>query len=64
MKVRLDTSALDGLRGVAALHIALGHYAANVAGVDIMGGSSIGAFYTISGFVMVFGYGQVSLAQK
>ena len=64
-RVRLDTSALDGLRGLAAWHIALGHYVANCTGtdtfahgLDLMGGASIPAFYTVSGFVMVFGYGQ------
>jgi peptidoglycan/LPS O-acetylase OafA/YrhL len=27
-KERLDTSALDGLRGLAAIHVAVGHYCA------------------------------------
>ena len=57
--VRVDTSALTGLRGLAALHVALGHYGAfSEIGVDLMGGAAMPFFYLLSGFVMTLGYGR------
>lgn len=55
----LFTKALTGVRGIASLHIGLGHalvYARGV-GIDLMGGGSMGLFFIISGFVMTCGYG-------
>ena len=50
----IDTSALDGLRGVAALHVAVGHYSGENFDTDLVGGQAIGLFYILSGFVMSF----------
>ncbi|CAK9116538.1 unnamed protein product [Durusdinium trenchii] len=54
---RVDTHALTGLRGFAALHVALGHYCAiSPVHVDLIGGASMSFFYLLSGFVMTLGY--------
>lgn len=53
-KVMIDTSALDGLRGVAALHVAVGHYSGENFDTDLVGGQAMGLFYILSGFVMSF----------
>lgn len=59
--VRLDTTSIDGLRGLAALHIAFGHCLMASQGttnsIDLMGGASMGLFFIISGFVLTIGYG-------
>jgi len=53
----VDTVALTGLRGLAALHVALGHYSSfSVLGLDLIGGASMSFFYLLSGFVMTLGY--------
>lgn len=61
-RTRLDTRSLDGLRGPAAMHVAIGHYVSftGLAGrfSDLQAGSSMGLFYLLSGFVMALGYGQ------
>ena len=61
-RTRLDTRSLDGLRGLAAMHVAIGHYVSftGLAGrfSDLQAGSSMGLFYLLSGFVMALGYGQ------
>eukprot|EP01045_Picozoa_sp_COSAG04_P019121 COSAG04_NODE_1826_length_5485_cov_2.733569_8_plen_650_part_00 len=55
--VRVDTDALTGLRGLAALHVAVGHFCLfSEIGVDLMGGASMPFFYLLSGFVMTLGY--------
>ena len=55
-RTRLDTRSLDGLRGLAAMHVAIGHYVSftGLAGrfSDLQAGSSMGLFYLLSGFVM------------
>ncbi|CAE7710495.1 unnamed protein product, partial [Symbiodinium microadriaticum] len=54
---RVDTLALTGLRGLAALHVAFGHYiAGSPLHVDLIGGASMSFFYLLSGFVMTLGY--------
>ena len=56
---RVDTKALDGLRGFACLHVALGHiFGATTNPIDLGGGISMGLFFLISGVVMVLGYRQ------
>ena len=61
---KFDTSALDGLRGFAALHVAISHYIGfSSIGFDLCGGQAMGLFYILSGFVMYVGYAQVRLAQ-
>ena len=56
-KGRVDTLALTGLRGFAALHVAVGHYCSiSPAHVDLIGGASMSFFYLLSGFVMTLGY--------
>ena len=61
-RTRLDTRSLDGLRGLAAMHVAIGHYVSftGLAGrfSDLQAGSSMGLFYLLSRFVMALGYGQ------
>ena len=55
---RVDTAALTGLRGFAALHIAVGHYGlfAGWLQVGLFGGWSLSLFYLLSGFVLTLGY--------
>jgi hypothetical protein len=56
---RVDTAALTGLRGLAALHVALGHmFAFSDLRFDLVGGAAMPFFYLLSGFVMTLGYGQ------
>ena len=45
------------LRGLAALHVAVGHFSTFGLGVDLLGGSAMTLFYLLSGFVMMLGYG-------
>ena len=56
-KEQLDTSALTGLRGIVVLHIALGHFLIPFE-LDLMGGASMGLFYSLSGFVLTLGHGK------
>ena len=53
---KIDTKALTGLRGVVALHIAIGHYSGDGLGVDLVGGASLPLFYILSGYIMTIGY--------
>lgn len=54
---RVDTLALTGLRGFAALHVAVGHYCSvSPLHLDLIGGASMSFFYLLSGFVMTLGY--------
>eukprot|EP00931_Biecheleriopsis_adriatica_P077132 TRINITY_DN50752_c0_g1_i1.p1 TRINITY_DN50752_c0_g1~~TRINITY_DN50752_c0_g1_i1.p1 ORF type:complete len:523 (+),score=80.02 TRINITY_DN50752_c0_g1_i1:159-1571(+) len=54
---RVDTGALTGLRGLAALHVAFGHYASGSKfQLDLIGGASMSFFYLLSGFIMTLGY--------
>jgi len=54
---RIDTKALTGLRGLAALHVACGHYlSTSNLEYDCIGGASMSFFYLLSGFVMTLGY--------
>jgi hypothetical protein len=56
---RIDTSALTGLRGLAALHVAMGHYfGMSTLRQDLIGGAAMPFFFLLSGFVMTLGYGQ------
>jgi len=57
---RIDTDALTGLRGLVALHIAIGHFSSfgGEPPVDLLGGASMSFFYLLSGFVMTLGYGK------
>lgn len=60
--VRIDSASLNGLRGLAALHVAVGHFfifsKEPTQGIDFIGGVAMPFFFLISGFVMVVGYGQ------
>jgi peptidoglycan/LPS O-acetylase OafA/YrhL len=56
---RVDTSALTGLRGLAAFQVAAGHiFMASDLQQDLIGGAAMPFFYLLSGFVMTLGYGQ------
>lgn len=56
---RVDTAALTGLRGMAAMQVALGHMTAGSnMRLDLLGGAAMPFFYLLSGFVMTLGYGQ------
>ena len=59
-KARLDIRALDGLRGIASLHIAVQHYVDYLTpgGPDLMGSGTVTLFLVLSGFVMAIGYGR------
>jgi len=62
---RVDTLALTGLRGFAALHVAVGHYCSfSPLHVDLIGGASMSFFYLLSGFVMTLGYAKDLLAAE
>ena len=62
-KDKLDTSALDGLCGLAALHVAVGHYFMfSEPGLDLPAGQAMGLLYILSGLVMYVGYAQKLLA--
>ena len=61
---RVDTRALTGVRGLAALHVALGHMLSfSDLRVDLIGGAAMPFFYLLSGFVMTLGYGQTKYAR-
>jgi hypothetical protein len=54
---RVDTAALTGMRGLAALHVACGHYSAfSALELDLLGGAAMPFFYLLSGFVLTLGY--------
>jgi peptidoglycan/LPS O-acetylase OafA/YrhL len=61
--LRLDIRALDGLRGIASLHIAVQHYVDYLSpgGPDLMGSGTVTLFLVLSGFVMAIGYGRRKL---
>jgi hypothetical protein len=60
---RVDTAALTGLRGMAAMQVALGHMTAGSnLRLDLLGGAAMPFFYLLSGFVMTLGYGQTRYA--
>eukprot|EP01043_Picozoa_sp_COSAG02_P043297 COSAG02_NODE_3760_length_6272_cov_13.055565_2_plen_478_part_00 len=62
-KRRVDTSALTGLRGVAAMHVALGHHFQNSDfKMDLYGGAAMPFFYLLSGYVMAIAYGSKQIA--
>eukprot|EP01052_Picozoa_sp_SAG31_P047706 SAG31_NODE_9669_length_1243_cov_4.789336_2_plen_78_part_01 len=47
---RVDTAALTGLRGLAALHVALGHYTSmSDLNLNLCGGVAMPFFYLLSG---------------
>ena len=58
---RIKTTSLDGLRGLAACHVMLGHYflfsKEPTQGTDFGGGLSMPLFFILSGVVMTLGYG-------
>ena len=59
MKVKVNTLSIDGLRGCAAMQVALGHiFMSSPLGMDLIGGNAMPLFFLVSGFVMVLGYGQ------
>jgi peptidoglycan/LPS O-acetylase OafA/YrhL len=60
---KVDTAALTGLRGLAALHVALGHiFGMSTLRQDLIGGAAMPFFFLLSGFVMTLGYGQSAYA--
>ena len=63
-KPRVDTAALTGLRGMAAMQVALGHMTSGSnMRLDLLGGAAMPFFYLLSGFVMTLGYGQTQYAR-
>lgn len=59
--MKLDTTSLTGLRGLACLHIAIYHFVYNsveMREVDLMGNIAISLFYLLSGFSLTMVYGQ------
>lgn len=62
---RVDTAALTGLRGMAAMQVALGHMTAGSnMRLDLLGGAAMPFFYLLSGFIMTLGYGQTQYANS
>ena len=62
---RVDTSALTGVRGLAAMHVAAGHmFSFSTLRLDLIGGAAMPFFYLLSGFVMTLGYGQSEYAAQ
>jgi len=62
---RIDTDALTGLRGLVALHIALGHmFMYSKLGIDLQGGMSMSFFYLLSGFIMTIAYGSKAMKEQ
>ena len=62
---RVDTSALTGVRGLAAIHVAAGHmFSFSTLRLDLIGGAAMPFFYLLSGFVMTLGYGQSEYAAQ
>lgn len=60
---KIDTAALTGVRGLAALHVALGHiFGLSTLRQDLIGGAAMPFFFLLSGFVMTLGYGQTVYA--
>lgn len=57
---KVDTKAIDGLRGLATIHIMLNHMVelTDIKFLDFGGSNALGLFYVISGFVMILAYGQ------
>lgn len=61
---RVDTTALDGLRGLAAFHIALSHmfiFSRDLPVKNLFGNASLPLFYMLSGFGMILSYAQKPL---
>lgn len=57
--MKVNTLSIDGLRGCAAMQVALGHiFMMSPLGMDLIGGNAMPLFFLVSGFVMVLGYGQ------
>lgn len=57
---RVDTKAMTGLRGLAALHVGVGHIIKHhYPTIDILGSAAMTFFFLLSGFVMTLGYGQL-----
>lgn len=54
---RIDTSALDGLRGLAALHVVVGHLVPNNF-LALQPASQMPLFYLLSGFTLALSYGR------
>lgn len=53
----LDTDALNGLRGIATLHVLLSNYVSLVSSVDLFGGVSASLLLVLSGYTMTILYG-------
>ena len=61
---RIDTTSLTGLRGFAALHVAMGHHVSKVPELGfIYGGTAMPFFYLLSGFIMVIAYAAKPVAR-
>ena len=50
---QIDTRALDGLRGLAAIHVVVGHFLSSG-----FPGMEMSLFYLLSGFTLALGYGR------
>ena len=48
---RVDTLALNGLRGIASLHIMLFHYCSRAYDISLGGGLLMPLFFVISGYI-------------
>ena len=53
--IRLDTVALDGLRGIAAFHVMVGHLLSSF--INIQLNVVMPVFYLLSGFTLALSYG-------
>jgi peptidoglycan/LPS O-acetylase OafA/YrhL len=61
----IDTKALDGLRGVCILHIAISHFVAYpYPHMDLLADISVTAFLVLSGFVLAICYGKRNLTTR
>lgn len=61
----VDTKALDGLRGICILHIAVSHFVVYpYPNVDLLADISVTAFLVLSGFVLAVCYGKRKLTSR
>ena len=57
LKRKIDTGALDGLRGLAALHVMCGHWTRHWTKQDLQPSLEMPLFYLLSGFTLNLSYG-------
>ena len=54
LKCKIDTGALDGLRGLAALHVMFGHWTRTIP--NLQPTLEMPLFYIMSGFTLYLSY--------